>query len=147
MATKQATIYVHDGVQWVRARTVHPLGALDAGYQEPWEVFVSDGTDWYGCWPEESLARPPGVTNLRGVSITSTSFGIQWNAITGNPLVTHYAYNCLDGPAINQRVIATTSPISQAFTGLTPNTTYTAQAWTVGPNGSTPTNIDVTTLP
>ena len=68
------------------------------------------------CSHTETVITLENPSNLRTSSITQTSARVDWNALSG---ATIYQYEI-------GSTVGTTSSTYRTFTGLTPNTTYTA---------------------
>lgn len=141
MATYAGILWAHDGTQWVRANRQHVFGADATAYQEPYELFASDGTDWYGCWPEEAALPGPGpVSNLRASGISNSQFTVQWDPpASGTP-----GWYRVQAAGFDSVVPNTT--MTMTYSGLTAATAYPVTVYAVNQFGrSDAQTITVTT--
>jgi hypothetical protein len=130
------------------AYVTHALTGLAAGTQ--YEVGAR-ACDSYGCSPwTASLSIPtlqPAPQNLRTTSVATTSANIAWDAQTiANGAVHDFQVWLAQGTGPLARSTTTTSPVA-SFTGLLPNTQYTAEVRACNASGCSASQVNFTTQP
>ena len=103
----------------------------------------------------DTLALPSTGVTAPAATVLANSAVVTWTALTGATsyqasivagastaaLKNPYTSNALPGTAI----VASTAPLTNTFTGLTPNTTYTVSVWAVAPLVSYYSSVTFTT--
>jgi hypothetical protein len=138
MALRNSILWANDGGVWKGNGIIHPYGRDATTWRDPWEVWATDGTDWYGGWPYRALPNCPTPPNLHITGVTSTTISVAWDTPSRSPM--RYRVR------VTNQYDAETAGLSQTFANLLPGTQYTVEILAVYPDGvSVPAQLVVTT--
>ena len=138
MALKDGILWVNDGGVWKGDGAVHPYGRDASAWQEPWETWATDGTDWYAGWPYLPPANLPPPQNLRITAVTSSSVTVAWDAPVGRTPFRYLVFITGQNPA-------DTTGLSQTFGNLAAATNYVVTISAIYPDGNGAATLNVTT--